>query len=213
MKKIMSLFLQGLLAIIPLSVSIFTIVWLGKAAESLCGGGIKRLLNAMDIGDWYFSGAGVLSGFILVLLIGMLLQLWVVQRIFAYVGVLMERIPLLKTIYGSVKDLLGMFQGDGDKNNKQVVIVTLADDRRILGLVTRNDLKGLPDGIEDSEDRVAVYIPMSYQIGGFTYFIARNRLKPVDMSVEDAMRFAVTAGVSGSAPTAQIDQPQAAPKA
>jgi uncharacterized membrane protein len=68
---------------------------------------------------------------------------------------------------------------------------------RMLGFVTLEDLDGVglasPDGGEES---VAVYLPMSYQIGGYTVLLPRSYLTPVDMGMEEAMRFLITAGLS-----------------
>ena len=67
---------------------------------------------------------------------------------------------------------------------------------QLLGFVTLDDHRDLP--FAAPEHTVAVYFPMSYQIGGYTLFLPRARLKPLDMSMEDAMRFVVTAGMSKS---------------
>ena len=197
MKRMLKVFLQGLLAIIPISVSIFTVVWLAGGAERLCGRAIKAVLGLFGYADWYFPSLGVLAGVMVVMLVGLLLEWWVVQRLFAWAESVLERIPLVKTIYGSIKDLLGMFHSEKDTPDKQVVVVDFGQGQRLLGLVTRSDLKGLPVGLDDGQDRVAVYVPMSYQLGGFTYLVPRKDLLPITMSVEDAMRFAVTAGVGG----------------
>ena len=66
----------------------------------------------------------------------------------------------------------------------------------MLGIMTRSDL-----GVQGTEafgaGRCAVYLPMSYQMGGYTLYLPRSMLTPIDMSVEDALRFAITAGMSG----------------
>jgi uncharacterized membrane protein len=78
----------------------------------------------------------------------------------------------------------------------QVVMVQIGDSRaRVLGLVTREDFSDLPPGI-GAKDSVAVYVPMSYQLGGFTTIVPRSAIQPVNMTMEEAMRFAVTAGLS-----------------
>ncbi|MFQ5844624.1 MAG: hypothetical protein ACE5JG_06495, partial [Planctomycetota bacterium] len=70
---------------------------------------------------------------------------------------------------------------------------------RVLGVLTRETVEELPSG-EGEADRAAVYLPMSYGIGGFTILVPRSALRPVKMGFEEAMRFAVTAGMSSSAP-------------
>jgi len=75
------------------------------------------------------------------------------------------------------------------------VTVQLGDTRmRLIGFVTREDLTDTPLGVEDQEP-VAVFLPMSYQMGGFTIMVPRSAVRKIDMSVEQAMRFAITAGM------------------
>ena len=64
-----------------------------------------------------------------------------------------------------------------------------------MGLVTRKQFADLREGIGE-EGEVAVYFPMSYQIGGFTLIMPKDRIQPVDMTMDQAMRFALTAGVT-----------------
>jgi uncharacterized membrane protein len=77
----------------------------------------------------------------------------------------------------------------------QVVRVRVADHMHLIGFVTREDFTTLPAGLGGA-DVIAVYLPMSYQVGGYTVLLPRRLVEPVDMSVEDALRFAVTAGMS-----------------
>jgi uncharacterized membrane protein len=80
------------------------------------------------------------------------------------------------------------------KDMQQVVMVTI-EGMHLLGFVTQQSVANLPDSIE-SDDLVAVYLPMSYQIGGYTVYIPRSKLTPVDMKMEDAIRQVLTAGLS-----------------
>jgi uncharacterized membrane protein len=91
---------------------------------------------------------------------------------------------------------MGFFDASKKKDFNEVVMVEVVDkDTRLMGLVTREDFSELPDGIKDGET-VAVYLPMSYQMGGFTLFVPKEKVKAVDMSIDEAMRFTLTAAVS-----------------
>ena len=70
-------------------------------------------------------------------------------------------------------------------------------DVRVLGFVTRDEFSDMPENMV-STDSVAVYLPMSYQIGGYTVYVPRSRLTFIDMPREQAMRLAVTAGIKQS---------------
>ena len=80
----------------------------------------------------------------------------------------------------------------------QVVAVTLPGNMRLLGFVTRTEFEDVP-GLA-RPDEVAVYLPMSYQVGGFTVFMPRSAIAPVQMSREDAMKFILTAGLKNASP-------------
>lgn len=71
-------------------------------------------------------------------------------------------------------------------------------DMKIMGLVSRDNFEDLPKGIGGEGD-VAVYIPMSYQIGGMTVILPKSMVQPVNMGIEQGLRFAATAGMPGDA--------------
>lgn len=192
MSTITRAFLRGLLAVVPLAVTIYLLFWMATTAEQLLGPPIRHALGDLR----YVPGMGVGAGFVLVLVLGMLLQIYVVRRLFAYFERYLDRIPLVKTLYGSMRDLVGFFSEAKQGEMSQVVVVDpLGNGTRMLGFVTRDEWSRVPEGI-GGEDIVAVYLPMSYQIGGFTIMVPRTSVVPVSMRMEEAMRFAVTAGVA-----------------
>lgn len=184
-------FLQGLAVVLPLLVTIAVLHWLGAAAERALGPWIQRVLPP----HLYVPGLGIALACLGILLAGLLMKLWLARRLVWLFEHLLARIPLVKTIYGSVRDLMRFLSKSGDRQPvDQVVLVTLAPTTRLLGLVTRESLSEFPDSVQ--RDEIAVYLPMSYQIGGFTVFVPRSAITPLTLSVEDGLRFAMTAGVS-----------------
>jgi len=146
----------------------------------------------------YRPGMGVVAGLVLVLVIGVLMNAWLFRTLFRWSEKLLERIPLVKTLYGAVRDLMGFFSGSEKKAMRKAVMVAVGNTPlRLIGFITREDFSGLPAGVGGG-DTVAVYLPMSYQIGGFTTMVPRAAVQPIDMSIEEAMRFAVTAGMTGA---------------
>lgn len=191
MKKLSKIFFTGLAAVLPVILTVYILIWLGSSAESMLGGLIKLLLP----NRWYQPGMGLVAGVVLIFFIGLLLRAWFVRRLFLWGERLLNRIPLVKAIYGSIRDLMGFFAGGKDQGFSQVVLVRLGEtDMRVLGFVTRDDFKDLPPGM-GGEGTVAVYMPMSYQIGGYTVMMPRAAITPVNMSMQEAMRFAVTGGM------------------
>ena len=105
----------------------------------------------------------------------------------------MNKIPLVKLIYSAVKDLLGAFVGDKKKFNKPVLVRINKDNNLFqIGFITQPDLTEL--GLSDM---VVVYFPHSYAFSGFHYFVAKENIKPLNISGPTAMKFIVSGGVSG----------------
>jgi len=192
MKKIGRFFLQGLIAILPIILTIYILYRLSSSAEFALGKLLRLILP-----DWlYIPGMGVVAGFFVIVGFGLLLNLWLFRKIFRWGEVVLEKIPLVKSLYSSIKDLTGFFDTKKEKSFNKVVKVNLIDNGvSMIGLVTREDFDRLPEGI-GGQDTVAVYLPWSYQVGGFTILLPKSKIKPIDMSIEDAMRFCLTAGVS-----------------
>jgi uncharacterized membrane protein len=197
MKRFTAIFLQGLVAILPLAVTILVLSWLGSAAERTLGTGIKSVLPDA----WYIPGMGMLAGAVFTFTLGLLVNTWGVPQLIRFGEGLIGRIPLVKTIYGGVRDLLGFFSSSGELNTgNRAVIVSLGDGGiRVVGLLTRERFDDLPPGFGSAED-VVVYVPYSYQIGGYTLIVRREQVEVLDMRLEDAMRFMVTAGVNIGTP-------------
>lgn len=194
MKRFGRIMFQGLAAILPAALTIYILYWSAATAEKILGAGIKVVLPE----GWYLPGMGLLAGIFVVFIFGLALNAFLVRRLFDLSEALMNRIPLVKTLYGSVKDFIGFFAGKKEREFNQVVTVDLevgGIPLRFLGFVTRTDFSDLPKEIGD-DDRIAVYFPLSYQIGGYTVVLPRRFVKPVPISMQRAMGFAVTGGMS-----------------
>lgn len=191
LRRLAGTFLTGLLALLPILVTLAVILWLVQAIESILGGILEWLLpNAL-----YLPGMGLILAILLIFLVGVGLQGVFVRELLSWLETALNRIPLVKTVYGAVRDLTGMLSNKSGRRFSEVVLVELPNlPLRLVGFVTVEDLSrsGLPAG----DDEVAVYLPMSYQIGGYTLLLPRRLLTPLDMDFEDAMRLVITAGLS-----------------
>lgn len=192
MKRVSRIFLTGLGTVLPLALTIYLLYWLATSTESLLGKGIRLFIDE----TYYRPGMGIVLGLIVFFVIGLLMKSWLVRRIFDWWNGLFLRLPLVKTIYRVFQDFVAFVTEPKQQEGQQVVAMQVGNtNMRVLGFVTRDDLKNLPKGLR-SDSEVAVYLPFSYQIGGYTVFVPRDSLTPVDMNLQDAMRFAVTAGLS-----------------
>lgn len=190
--KLGVVFFRGLATVLPIGVTLYLCWWMGSGSESLLGGWLQQLLPA----DSYIPGMGLVAGFFVVLLIGVAVKAWAVRKMLGWFEQLMLRLPMVKTLYGAVSDFLGYFSSSSKAEFNKVVLVEVPQlGGKILGFVTTESLARLKAGAV-LEDHVAVYMPMSYQIGGYTVFLSPDKLTPVELSFEEAMRFAMTAGIS-----------------
>lgn len=192
MRQIGKTFLTGFATVVPIALTIYLIYWLSVTSESALGALFRYLLPD----GLYRPGMGLAAGIVLVFLVGMLMHAWVVRRLFALGEHLLYRIPLIRSVYGSIRDLINLFSRDQKDALHQTVIIHIGG-MRLIGFVTRSDLSSFPDEIGGPED-IAVYLPMSYMIGGYLIIVPRSDVQPIDMSVEDALRFILTAGIAGA---------------
>ena len=117
-----------------------------------------------------------------------------VRQLFAFGEEILYHLPIIKTIYRAIRDLFDFFSPKKESFGR-VVIVDF-NDMEVIGFVTQEDPQKLPESFRD-RDSVLVYIPMSYMIGGFTLLIPKKDVKPCKMKMDEAMRFALTAGITG----------------
>jgi uncharacterized membrane protein len=183
------IFITGLLTVLPLVLTLYFVVWLLTVLEKFFGKQVKLLLPD----DWYRPGMGLVVAILLIFAVGILMHAWIFRRVFRRLEVLLLRVPVVRSVYSALRELLGLF-GDQKGEAMQVVMVSMADDTHLLGFVTREDCSDALKGI-DCKEKVAVYLPMSYQVGGYTVFVPQSALTKIDMSREDAMRFILTAGL------------------
>ncbi|MBK5099979.1 MAG: DUF502 domain-containing protein [Desulfobacteraceae bacterium] len=198
MKRVSKTFLTGLVTVLPILITLYFILWLSTTAESALG----RLIRLVLPDQLYRPGMGLAAGLAVVFVVGILMHALVVRRLLGWGENLLYRVPVIKSVYGSIRDFLYFFSPSREKEEdfRQVVMVTLGDTGlEIMGFITRSDFGDLPAGI-GAQDSVAVYLPLSYQIGGHTVILPRTAVRAVKMSIKEAMRFALTAGITMKSP-------------
>ena len=186
------LFLQGLAVMIPAALTLAILWWFARGAEQVLGG----LLSGFLPEGWYVPGMGLLAALAITVLIGLLTHVIVFQRLFAVGEAVLNRLPLVKSLYSAIKDFMAYFSPDNKAAMRKVVLVRLPGQQfELIGFVTREDFGSLPLELT-VDDPVAVYLPFSYQIGGYTLLLPRACLTPVDMSFEEAMKLVLTGAVT-----------------
>ena len=187
MKWIGRTFARGLLAVLPIAVTVAVLWWLGSMAE----GALGELLRLALPEEYYRPGFGIVAGLVVVFLVGLLMHAWLVQQAIRLFENLLERLPLVKTIYGAIRDFAAFFRDDDDGKKLGRPVLLELGGAQLIGFVTRDDATAL--GLEG---HVIVYLPMGYQIGGYTVAVPADAVRSVgDLNTQEAMRFALTAGI------------------
>lgn len=199
MRRLWNTFLKGLAAVLPLVLTLYVVWWLGTNAEEILGGWIRTTAPEL-----YWPGLGLLVSFILVLVVGLIVDAYIVRRLFRFGEAMLARIPIVKTIFGALKDFARFLPaGDKRRDLKRVVLWRMGS-ARLMGFVTEENIN--PRMFAQPEpDIVAVYFPMSYQIGGYTLYLPKSELEETQLSVEEAMRLVLIGGVSASATSSAQD--------
>jgi uncharacterized membrane protein len=189
-KSISKTLLTGFITLLPIVLTIYLLYWLAVSSENVMGGALRWILPEAS----YFPGLGMAAGLLVVFLVGLLMKAILVRQLFAFGEKVLYRLPLIKTVYRAIRDLFDFFSPKKDGLG-QVVAVSY-NGMEMIGFITQTDQQRLPESFRE-QDKVLVYLPMSYMIGGFTLFIPREHVRPLNMSMEEAMRFALTAGITG----------------
>ena len=194
LKSMSKTFFTGLITILPVVLTLYLLYWLVVSAETALGNTIRLLLPE----GLYWPGMGTIAGLLVVFLVGLLMHAYVVQRLFAWGEQVLYHVPVIKTVYRSIRDFFNYFSPARKDEFQQVVSVSIGDTgMQVIGFVTQAVPERLPEGFQ-GEGSVLVYIPLSYMIGGYAVLMPRSAVRPLDMSMEEAMRFTLTAGVTGS---------------
>jgi uncharacterized membrane protein len=140
-----------------------------------------------------YPGLGFVIIFAAITLFGYLTSIFAVRAATDWFDLVMNKIPLVKLIYSSIKDLIGAFVGDKRKFNKPVLVsINKENSLHQIGFITQEDLSDL--GLNDM---VAVYFPHSYAFSGNHFLVPKSSVRPLNISGPAAMKFIVSGGVSG----------------
>ena len=179
MKKIINYFLQGLLYIVPITVTMYVVVWTFKKIDGIL--------------PFQFPGLGLIVIIALITIIGFLGSVAIASPINSFFQNLLKRAPLLNTIYSAVKDLMNTFVGE-KKGFQQAVFVKIYDNSTIerIGFISNDDLASL----NINKERVLVYIPHSYNFSGNLFVVEKKYITPIDAPSSEIMKLIVSGGVA-----------------
>jgi len=194
MRPISKTFIKGLIAIIPITLTLYLLFWVAGAAEFALG----KIFKLFFPDSWYTKGLGFVLGLVVVFFFGTFLESQTFRRLFHRFEELVIQIPFVKSIYTAIRDLSSLFSSEQKGKFKQVVLVKAGPgNSQQIGFITVSDFEETSPAFI-AEDQIAVFLPFSYQLGGNTVIMSRENVVEIDISVEDALRFIATAGVVGN---------------
>lgn len=195
MKKIaaalFTYFIKGLIVVVPIGAAAFLIFWgVAKIDEALNLSGI--FLTDSKGQPIYIPGLGILNVLVIILVVGILVTNVITDPIKQWINRWINRLPIFKFLYSSIKDLTEAFVGEEKKFNEPVLVEINEFGLKKVGFLVQKDLAkiGLPG-------EVAVYFPLSYSFAGQVVIISSEKVKPIDKSAADMMKFVISGGVSG----------------
>lgn len=197
LKKLLQYFFQGMIVLAPIGITLWVVVglfrWIDGFLPNLINSLFPDLLEKDAAGNLRsLPGLGFIVVVALVLLVGWISSLFVVGRLVTLLDTVLEKTPGIKFIYSSVKDFLEAFAGNKKKFDKPVLVNVDGADIWRIGFITQQSSEEF--GLKE---HVTVYVPHSYAISGITYFVPKEKIKPLpSISAADAMKYTVSGGVT-----------------
>lgn len=179
-QKMIQYFLQGLLILGPVSITIYFIYIIFDKIDSI-------LRPAINI-----PGLGFVIIIAFILFVGYVSSFFVMGRILSVLDKFLEKTPGIKLFYSFIKDFFEAFAGNKKKFTHNVLACVDDHDVWRVGFITQEDMSSF-----GMENYVAVYLPMAYSVAGNVYIVSKDRIKPLhSISSAQSMKFAVSGGVT-----------------
>jgi uncharacterized membrane protein len=188
MKMLIKSFINGILTIVPILLVVYVVYKIFMFLDGLLGNSLKPYLK-----ESYIPGIGLLLTIALITLFGWLSTRLIAGTLFKVIDRLLDKIPVVKTIYSVIKDTVHSFLGEKKSFSKVVFISHPGSDMKSIGFLTSEDLQYF---YEPLSDHVAVYLPQTFQVAGFTVIVPKANIEIIDIKPEEAMKFILSGGMT-----------------
>jgi uncharacterized membrane protein len=179
-QRLIQYFLQGLLIIGPVSITIYFIYVVFDKIDSI----LRPEIN--------IPGIGFITIIAFIIITGYLSSFFVMGRILSVLDKFLERAPGIKLLYSFVRDFFEAFAGNKKKFTNSVLASVDDTDIWRVGFITQDDM-----AIFGMKNYVAVYLPMAYSVAGNVYIVPKERIRKItNISATQSMKFAVSGGVT-----------------
>lgn len=191
-KALLNYFVKGLLIVVPLGAAFLLIFWVVRSIDNTLNLSGILLTDTKTGKPIYIPGLGILNVLVLILIAGILVTNVITDPIKRWFNRWINRLPIFKFLYSSIKDLTEALVGEEKKFNEPVIVEVNEFGLKKIGFLVQKDLAAL-----NLPGEVAVYFPFSYSFAGQVIIIAADKVKPIDKSAADMMKFVISGGVSG----------------
>jgi uncharacterized membrane protein len=182
--------LRGLLLLVPLVVTLEFIFWLSGTIET----SLKPLFELLLPAGWYFPGLAVVLFLLTAFILGLMTQHVLLRKTLEVTERWMSKLPIISSIYPMVRQVTDLLSGKSSNQDGSVVLATLPDtDTKVIGIVTRSAESQRIDWLPP--DCEMVFVPMSYQMGGFTLILPRSQLQTLNMKPGEALQMVIMGGI------------------
>ena len=188
MKTILRNFVNGVLTIVPIILVVYVVYKTFMFLDSILGNVLKPYME-----EDYIPGIGLLATIALITLLGWMSTKFFTGTVIRIIDRLLEKIPIVKTIYSVIKDTIHSFLGDKKSFSKVALLTIPGTDIKSMGFITTEDVESFYDPLKDY---VAVYIQQTFQVAGFTLLIPKDQVEIIDVKPEDAMKFILSGGMT-----------------
>nr|WP_067053880.1 DUF502 domain-containing protein [Mucilaginibacter sp. L294] len=188
---LLNYFIKGLLIVVPLGAAFFLIFWIVSRIDTSLNLSSEILVDSQGK-PLYIPGLGILNVIVIILIAGILVTNVITDPIKKWFGRWLNRLPLFKFLYSSIKDLTEAFVGEEKKFNEPVLVEVNEFGLKKIGFLVQKDMKAI-----NLPGEVAVYFPMSYSFAGQVVIVSADKVKPIDRNAADVMKFVISGGVSG----------------
>jgi uncharacterized membrane protein len=189
-RAIINYLIKGLLIVLPIALSIYIVIWAVTTVDSWLN--VNNILGvdpALGTSK-NIPGLGLALVVAIILIAGIFVTNFVTEPMYNWFQRVMDKLPIVKFIYSSIKDLTEAFVGDEKKFNHPVIVEVEGELKRI-GFLTQSDLTRI-----DLPGESIVYFPFSYSFAGQVYIVKNEKIKELNMSSADAMKLVMSGGVS-----------------
>ena len=181
MSRLLNYFFRGLIVLAPAAITVYVFWIIISAADRWMGLPVP--------------GAGIIVTVVLITLFGFLTSSVLARWFVRLMDALFNRLPLVRLVYSSTKDLLAAFVGEKRRFDRPVLVTTSADGvEKAFGFVTQQSMERF--GIED---HVTVYLPFSYTFTGVIRIYPAANVRPLATDSAELMAFVVSGGVTEAA--------------